>query len=372
VLIDEPDDKEAWRIAKEIADYITKNIFKGTVNVLEDECIKRMLALFKKKTYVAMENENVKTGVYEHAEKGIASVRRDKPPVLTDLLSELNHAYTGLGHYTRETIATVMLRRCCDHYERIVSNDFPDEAYIIWKRINKVHAESEQTNVAKLMEQRTGMVAQAGDSVPYVHVVMPREDKARRRVDAPSMVKNGERQIDRTYYLTNKLGPIESVLMLFLPPEVIERLSETYVMAAKHPGMTTIQMGRGPRRTMAEERRHICERALEVAIKSGRMPRADYMPEPLRKRKAAPKLTDEERDAMARANDAYFSKFLSAKTKEENDRRAARRQKAAVAASAAPAPAKKKKVEVKPGGMDAFMAKLKARHAAKQQHGGAK
>ena len=320
VLIDEGDDVKAWAIANEIAEYCTRVIFAGTVNVLEDECIKRKMALFKKKTYVGMENEDVKTGIYERGEKGIASVRRDKPEVLNILVRAMNKAFTELGHFSVETIARVLLRLCCSHFERLVQNTFPVEDYVIVCRINKTSTESAHVNLARKLEKRTGTPVMKGDSVSYVHIKDPAEPKATRRVETPVVVKgNDSVKIDAPYYLSNKIQNIvESTLVLFVPPECIETLFNVYQSVLDQPKMRTLGQTFGTSQVdPATERVMQVERSLERAIKAGRLPRGNWFPDPIKAVKRKVKETAAEKASKRAKNAAAFKSFFASAAMKE-------------------------------------------------------
>lgn len=337
MLIKEPDDKKAWAYINEMADHLTKVVFAGTANVMEAECLKRMLALFKKKTYVGMENENVKTGVYKRGEKGIATVRRDKADALNKLLKVLNRAFTELGNYSLETIATVMLRKCADHLEKIAANELPLDDYVIVKRINKMATESEQTVVANKMCARTDMVPQRGDAVPYVHIVHPGEKLARRKVDSPVMIRAqpDKYRVDRSYYMRKRMEPMRSTLELFMPPETIDYLFEVYQQAVDDFHSKTMGQYLSGCDNPAGWRRNEVERVLRVAVQNKRMPTVDYFPEPkgIKRRKA----TVEEIQREEKAARAMFGKYFNPSTPKQPKR----------AKVAAPAP---QPVEARPKG----------------------
>ena len=314
VHIEEPDDKKAWAVAKEMADYITRVIFAGTVNILEDECIKRMLALFKKKTYVALENEDVKTGIYKRGEKGIASVRRDKPEVLNILVRALNASFTELGNFPRNTIARLLLRKCCAHFEAMVQNTIDVSNYVIVQRINKMTKESAHLVMARKMEARTGTPVMRGDSVSYVHIKNDREKLATRRVESPVVMRSAsDIEVDRAYYLSNKVqGIISSTLELFMPPEVITVLFDVYQTVLDAPWTQTLAQAYGTSTVSAAEDRHRrVERALETAIRRGRMPSNYRLPTPMvsGKRKVS-KPTAAELAKEREKNLAQFERFL--------------------------------------------------------------
>jgi DNA polymerase elongation subunit (family B) len=285
VSIRQPDDREAWRIMTEMADHITSVVFAGTINVLEAECIKRRVAFFKKKNYVGMENEDVKTGIYHLCEKGVSTVRRDKPEVLNILIRQLNKAFTELGYLPVHTIARILLRLCTSHFERLVQNAFPLDDYNIAQRINKTGQESAHLVVAEKMQRRAGVPINRGDTVNYVHIVDATKDKARDKVDATVFVRShAEMQIDRAYYLTNKIqGIVGSLLDLFLPPEVIGELFATYQFALEQPDRPYFGATANP----AEYRQRRVEQALDRAIQVHRMPLGAALVAPLLDRKRA-------------------------------------------------------------------------------------
>ena len=291
VSIRQPSDVEAWRIMTEMADYITLVVFAGTINVLEAECIKRRVAFFKKKNYVGMENEDVKTGIYHLCEKGVSTVRRDKPEVLNILVRQLNKAFTELGYLPTHTIARVLLRVCLAHFERLVQNLFPLEDYNIAQRINKTGAESAHLVVAEKMQQRAGVPINRGDTVNYVHIIDASKDKARDKVDATVFVKSHpDLKIDRAYYLTNKIqGIVASLLDLFLPPEVIGELFAVYQFALDFPDRPMFGVDVPP----DQYRRQRVEQVLDHAIQQNRMPVGAHLITPLNERKRAPVLVEQ-------------------------------------------------------------------------------
>jgi DNA polymerase elongation subunit (family B) len=300
VSIREPSDVEAWRIMTEMADYITSVVFAGTINVLEAECIKRRVAFFKKKNYVGMENEDVKTGIYHLCEKGVSTVRRDKPEVLNILVRQLNKAFTELGYLPTHTIARVLLRVCMAHFERLVSNDFALDDYNIAQRINKTGQESAHLAVAEKMQQRAGVPINRGDTVNYVHIIDASKDKARDKVDATVFVRShSDLKIDRAYYLANKIqGIVASLLDLFLPPEVIGELFAVYQFALEQPDRPMFGVTLAP----DQHRRQRLEQALEHAIQQNRMPLGAHLIAPLndRKRPAALVIAEQPTFAVAK------------------------------------------------------------------------
>lgn len=288
VLIDEPDDKEAWRIAIEIAEYITKVVFKGTVQELEAEALKRAFALFKKKTYVALQDEG---HGYEHAESGISTVRRDKPDVLNKLVSRLTHAFTKLAYFPKETIAKVLIGMCVDHLHHLEADELPLEDYQIIQRINKLSTRSPHIVVARELEALSGLPVLRGDAVTYVHVIDPSKKLVADRVKSPMVIKaDPDRwKVDRAHYLRKKLPIVRSTVSLFVPEEVIDKMFDTYQRALDDPMMVTLDSWAGSTLTPAEQRRQNVTDALDNAIFNGRIPNSGWFPPPIGGTKRAAK-----------------------------------------------------------------------------------
>jgi len=209
-------------------------------------------------------------------EKGVATVRRDKPEVLNILVRQLNKAFTELGHLPMYTIARVLLRLCMAHCEKLVANDFSVDDYSIAQRINVMTAESAHMTVAEKMRQRAGIPINRGDTVNYVHIIEAGKDKARDRADATVYVRHHtEIKIDRGYYLSNKIqGIVGSLLDLFLPPELISELFSTYQFVLDFPDRHVL-LG-ADNMNPATERRKRLEQALDRAIVTGRMPQGPH------------------------------------------------------------------------------------------------
>jgi hypothetical protein len=222
-------------------------------------------------------------------EKGVSTVRRDKPEVLNILVRQLNKAFTELGYLPTQTIARVLLRVCMAHFERLVRDDFPLDDYNIAQRINKTGQESAHLAVAEKMQQRAGVPINRGDTVNYVHIIDASKDKARDKVDATVFVhSHPELRIDRAYYLANKIqGIVASLLDLFLPPEVIGELFAVYQFALEHPDRPMFGVTLAP----DQHRRQRLEQALEHAIQQNRMPLGAHLITSLNERKRPAALT---------------------------------------------------------------------------------
>lgn len=89
------------------------------------------------KTYFCKRDDGKKQKVYT---RGVATVRRDKPPVLTKLLSRLFNIITDLNVYPRPVLRAIVLRELHIYMEKLLSNSIPYEDYFITQRIMKLPA----------------------------------------------------------------------------------------------------------------------------------------------------------------------------------------------------------------------------------------
>lgn len=302
---------DAWGIGDEIADYVTHVLLKGTVNELENEALKWNFALWQKKNYAGYEQEPNKP--VDACQKGVATVRRDKPEVLNKLLRKILTALRDLGNFERETIARQMLRITAEHFEGFVQNAYGVDDYVIAKRINKTTKESEHIVMAKKMEARTGAPVLKGDTVMYVHVHDPAERLASRRVESPVMIKKHPEtyKIDVAHYLVNKLDSIRTTLSLFLPPEVTDTLFTTYHHAIVHPKQRYHAQVDDPAADPTQIRIDICERALKNAIAQGRLPRVTFIPKPMLGAKGAAAARKKDKREVAIENHRQATEFAS-------------------------------------------------------------
>ena len=143
----------------------------------------------------------------------------------------------------------------------------------------------------------------------------PGEPKATRRVETPVVVRaNDSVKIDRAYYLSNKIkNIIASTLVLFVPPEVIDVLFEVYQSVLDNPGMRTLRQTFGTATAdPPAERLARVERALDHAVRAGRLPSGNSLPEALRTTKRKPRDTPAERAVKRNKNMETFKAFFAA------------------------------------------------------------
>jgi DNA polymerase elongation subunit (family B) len=298
---------EAWRIAEEMAvamteklfaDYVdprTGRVFKDT-NVMEDESLTWLLALFGKKMYAkTRECEDRNTGVCESHQKGMPTVRRDKSPVLNKLLRRLIAAFNDLGHFRRDVIALLMLRLCCAHFEDMVQDRLPLEDYSSYVTIKKMTEGTAHMVAARKEQARSGKPVMPGMAVRYVYVTIPREckkqsDKAEllEHVVA-SQITASPLEVDRAYYLRKRMEFVRTVLELFVAPEVTGELFGIYGAAMDNSdreaggGVQLEGMLSPAERDKPDEqlRREAVERAFWRSVRANRLPRGAETVPPL-------------------------------------------------------------------------------------------
>ena len=248
VLLRVSDDHEAWEVARAMAHHVTNDVF-GNKQELEAECLKRCMSLFGKKRYLALECEDEGTALYKQVEKGVASVRRDKPEVLLTLLRQLYAASTKLGHFPLATIRLVMARICCAHFEAMVANQFEVPMYAITCRLNNMTAPSAQMVAAKMLQELTGAPPVKGDAIAFVHVNSSAKLATHRVAPVAALDKLPHKKVDRLYYFLNKVWPIvQTTLEVYLPKPTILGLRNAYerpMQDAKQRTLSCLQPGAG-------------------------------------------------------------------------------------------------------------------------------
>jgi hypothetical protein len=115
-----------------------------------------------------------------------------------------------------------------------------------------------------------------------VHIEGPATANARDKVEATNYLKtHPEIKVDRAYYLSNKIEKIVSSLLgLFVAPEVIAELFNTYQAVLDFPNKTSLFMPVNAC-SPAQERARRVEVALDKAIRLRRMPQGNKLIEPL-------------------------------------------------------------------------------------------
>lgn len=329
-LIKEADDKIAWKINYEIAEYCTKVLFKGTKNVLEPEQIKRDWYLGAKKNYACRTNDEADqaTGIYKQLSKGISVVRRDKPAVLNKLIAKLLDCFTQLGGYLRFNIAMILLRICIDHFEKMLDDRFPIDDYTIHAKVKARNPSSPHIQMAMKLKERADIPIQRNDTIAFIFIVDPSKSLQCERVESPIMIKRdpGKFTIDKAYYFSNRIfKAVETMLSLFLPPEVLIELFNKYDAAFRNQKANVKDL-------FVKDPKEFRKQSLEQLLirEKDRIPVANELPElkhgykprsghGLILKNAAPKLTNKtKRKAIAeenlkKKNDCFWNKLKKVK-----------------------------------------------------------
>jgi len=247
VLMVEPDDAKVWAVAKRMATHITQDVLGGGIHVLEDEEVKRLTSFYKAKSYAGVAHEE---GHPYHAfQKGLATVRRDKPEVLNKLLRKVLAAQTDLGYYPRGTIARQVARICAQHFEDMVADRFELADYGITQRIGASTAkDTTHVFLAKRLEQDAGIPVRRGDSVTYALVDLPQERLASHRAEVLPLVRPRGLKVDRLAYFERRVMPqLREMLELVLPHSAIDYLSRTYAQLLANPRYRPVEYVLGGR-----------------------------------------------------------------------------------------------------------------------------
>lgn len=301
VWMKQSSDVEAWRVAAEIADYVTDVVFADETNVneLEAEKITRGYSLFSKKCYIGSENEGVGKA-YREGKKGISTVRMDKPGVLNNLQGQLTTVASKCYQMQRRTVAKLMVLMCIDHFEDMVAGRTPLKDYVISQRINKRTKETSHVFLANKLEAATGMSVARGDAIRYVHIHNPDEALASHRVETPDILitKDWNKMVDKEYYLSNKIyDQIKKTLRLYVPPECIEEIFSRYKRALAPGGQQSIDHFFNQGQSEEQIRREGIMRVFEGSCKRKRLPVRDNIPVPTTKRRKVVSKVEKQRQA---------------------------------------------------------------------------
>lgn len=138
----QPDDAKVWQIGASIAHEITTNEFGGDhdFNELQFEKATRGFSLYSKKCYIGQAREKA-TDPFKEDKKGICTVRRDKPQVLTDLVTRLSEVAGCCYKLRRDVIARLLVNTCIDHFERMIDFSHGLDKYVICQSISKIEDE---------------------------------------------------------------------------------------------------------------------------------------------------------------------------------------------------------------------------------------
>lgn len=172
--------------------------------------------LINKKRYAGLRYIRNKQGevVFDELDaKGIEVVRRDNCMLA-------KQTYTnGLNALMFERNIDLCCERVAEQLNKMCTNDFAVEDYIVTKQLKKEYVNEEaqphKQVVEKMRARRPGSEPQIGDRVPYVIVESKKKNaKVAERAEDPEYVKrNPSIKIDRVHYAeTQIVNPISALL----------------------------------------------------------------------------------------------------------------------------------------------------------------
>lgn len=137
-------DQDTWLFLSDAAEYVNTHkpgfpfghIRDCQLN-LQAEAMMKAFNIFGPKTYTSSRDDGKVPKDYA---RGVATVRRDRPEVLTDLLARMFSMITKLNMYSRTVLRTMLLRMLHQNMELMMNNAIPFEKYFITQRIMRLPA----------------------------------------------------------------------------------------------------------------------------------------------------------------------------------------------------------------------------------------
>ena len=194
----------AMKFAKHISKHIN-DLFrsqygaKSSLN-LQAECVKRFMTLAQMKNYWCDQRDDG-SEFWHPKMKGVATVRRDRPAVLTELLRRVYACTSDLGEYSRSVCRTMIMRIVWEFMEKMVANELSLNMYEVTQRINKLPRvgvkPAPHVAVALEMCRRDKVPVRIGDTSTYVLV---------RGAGAAAASEATLDQVDRTTYFVARMS----------------------------------------------------------------------------------------------------------------------------------------------------------------------
>lgn len=233
----EADLEKAFARADVFADFITKERLGGgrNIHVLEREKICKPYSLLGKKFYLSYILEEL-GGEWEIDYKGLATKRRDKPAVLTNLMWLMTKIVIQCRSLSRQAVGEAHLLALEDHCEKMLARELPVDDFKICQRIGKLNSKKENAahmTMARIIEGRTGATFGPGDAVWYVHVIDPTKRLASDRVETPEVVGSSAKnmkKIDVKLYLEKKVkDSVVKFVRPFISEDIVKQLFSVYI-----------------------------------------------------------------------------------------------------------------------------------------------
>lgn len=233
----EPDLAKAFARVAAFATRVTKEVLGGgrNIHVLELEKVCKPYSLLGKKFYLSYMLEEI-GGEWEIDYKGLATKRRDKPAVLTNLMWLMTKIVIQCRQMSRQAVGEAFMIALEEHCEAMLSRSLPVDDFKICQRIGKLNSKKENAahmTMARIIEERTGATFGPGDAVWYVHVVDPTKRLASDRVETPKVVGSSAKnmkKIDVKLYLEKKVkDSVVKFVKPFVAEETVKRLFAVYI-----------------------------------------------------------------------------------------------------------------------------------------------
>ena len=195
----------AERIAKEISD-----TFPGCITLEFEKCY-MPYCLYSKKRYAGLMYTSPNAPDYIDI-KGLQVVRRDSPPIVKKVSTEILEAIM----YGKSTDKALQAAR--EAVLRVITGAESIDDFVTSKALRGSYANPNaqpHVVVARKIKERTGESVVSGERVPFVFVVDNNIDSAKisQRAEDPAYVTEHNLPIDVLYYLDNQLmSPIKALL----------------------------------------------------------------------------------------------------------------------------------------------------------------
>ncbi len=194
---------EAYDISQELSQFITDKL-PGRL-ILEPEKIYRSFLILTKKRYAGWSFEKSGDDWEEGMDmKGIETVRRDWPPIVSDTMEEVIDIILKEGDINKA------IKHVKEIINEIANRDVSLEKLQVVKSITKKLENYDgvlpHIELAKKMKRRDPSNAPApGQRIPYV--IIEGNQMISKRVESPDYIRENDLKVDTDYYINSQLLP---------------------------------------------------------------------------------------------------------------------------------------------------------------------
>lgn len=201
-----PDTKdldEAHRVSKDMSQHITDTL-PGRL-ILEPEKVYRSLLILTKKRYAGWAFEKAGDGWEEDIDmKGIETVRRDWPPIVSDTMEEVIEIILEEGH----------INEAVEHVQEIITKLYNDEVPL--ERLQVVKSLSKKPEnydgvlphielAKKIKDRDPSNAPMPGDRIPFI--IIKGNQMLSERSEHPDYIRENGLEVDSDYYIHSQLLP---------------------------------------------------------------------------------------------------------------------------------------------------------------------